>query len=778
MTTFASLLSMSENVSASRHVFERSTQENTLNFTMPKVVTSSEVEESGGWTLDRTPWIPALVMAVAMLIFLSLSFYNHHKRVRRKKEIIMDYLTTLLYSDVWSRGRSVSILCHTNSISFDELGRSFKIKSKEEKEPQDIMRERYIKDLVATITRNTKSSLKRIVSAPSEYRFNRISGPITADKKAFSMSLMDHQVSVDAGQLVPSDFRSVTQGSPEFKGSVSNGILLNPKARFYNPKYSPSFHDISSGDDLDNLEARGETTNQPWQPKGSNCRRTMDDTILHEERYADKPPSRVSAVETQRVRKSGSLHESQRTVESCYGKLLRAKASRTNSLYEISSDDPKSFCTSMCPQDVSGVHTTVFSLADCHSNALHLDSSGEVRETYSRNTNSLPFANYRQIQTLTNVKSSLAGEGKDKDGRTLVALSLSPTEVSHLPKSRSPLCVIDNDQNTKVSFWVHADHVSSNSCDDVSDVSEELYTPFPSHSSGSIESSSDETRLAASRSDDRLDKLVYNHQRNPIDLNVMRHSSKTDYNPMLPAEIQAVPSSSSLQVFLPVVLSGQPPVSTPVGARLHVAKYLKTRSGLARSVQACRKDDARSSGQDSKDNNPKLRSILKKTLSTQSTTALLLDGNMATSEWRSHDYGPEGDECVGAQDRVDSMTQQWTWDERHSTERQGAEQSAIANSLPRRSGPKGVREMSFPETSTNLWDMSGSTGSLGPESTRSWSGEGSVTDGLATTLSLEALPTQDSSRFGSNLHRLPRFQVRSGMQQRLKLSSSNEHIQG
>nr|KAG5714846.1 hypothetical protein BaRGS_000334 [Batillaria attramentaria] len=174
------------------------------------------------WLLVEFPWIPALIVGCCMVVFLSLSFYSHHKRVRRKRELLMDYLFILLNSGNWNRGRSVSILCNTNSIALTELGRSVKIKRKFEKQhsKEDRLSEKYLKDLVANMTHGRKKELTRFVSDPV-HRFTRVGGPKSVRKKSLSMGMFESSLGVHGGPLFPYDMGH----------SLDRGVLLDPSAQ-------------------------------------------------------------------------------------------------------------------------------------------------------------------------------------------------------------------------------------------------------------------------------------------------------------------------------------------------------------------------------------------------------------------------------------------------------------------------------------------------------------------------------------------------------------------
>ena len=72
-------------------------------------------------------WAPSVAVALAMLIFLAASFYIRHKKVMKKRELLMDYFYIIFQYGGLRRKRMVAALCNTNAITLRELGRSFMI---------------------------------------------------------------------------------------------------------------------------------------------------------------------------------------------------------------------------------------------------------------------------------------------------------------------------------------------------------------------------------------------------------------------------------------------------------------------------------------------------------------------------------------------------------------------------------------------------------------------------------------------------------------------------
>ncbi|RUS82617.1 hypothetical protein EGW08_009610 [Elysia chlorotica] len=72
-------------------------------------------------------WAPSVAVALAMLSFLAASFYIRHRKVVKKRELLMDYFHIIFQYGGLRRKRMVAALCNTNAITLRELGRSFMI---------------------------------------------------------------------------------------------------------------------------------------------------------------------------------------------------------------------------------------------------------------------------------------------------------------------------------------------------------------------------------------------------------------------------------------------------------------------------------------------------------------------------------------------------------------------------------------------------------------------------------------------------------------------------
>lgn len=70
-------------------------------------------------------WVPATIVATGMMLFLAISFYIRHKKVVKKRELLMDYFHIISQYGGMQRKRMVTALCNSNSIRLKDLGKSF-----------------------------------------------------------------------------------------------------------------------------------------------------------------------------------------------------------------------------------------------------------------------------------------------------------------------------------------------------------------------------------------------------------------------------------------------------------------------------------------------------------------------------------------------------------------------------------------------------------------------------------------------------------------------------
>ena len=190
-----------------------------------------------GQILEEYPWIPALAVGCSMAVFLSLSFYSHHRRVRRKRELLMDYVSTLLYSGAWDRGRSVSVLCNTHIMTLSDLTSSFKVKAsrKPDQHPQaDFLREKYLMDLFTFSDSNNKKGkkgLKRFTSAPSDTKFRRMASQLMAMNRVSRLG-RGGLATLARNFSMPGEFdvcdMDVPESVSEAKANITQGVLLDP----------------------------------------------------------------------------------------------------------------------------------------------------------------------------------------------------------------------------------------------------------------------------------------------------------------------------------------------------------------------------------------------------------------------------------------------------------------------------------------------------------------------------------------------------------------------
>lgn len=90
--------------------------------------TDNSVEDDDVLSYPTSPfpaWVPSVTVAISMFIFLAGSFYCRHRKVIKKRQILMDYFYVIFQYGGMRRKRMVAALCNTNSITLRELGRSF-----------------------------------------------------------------------------------------------------------------------------------------------------------------------------------------------------------------------------------------------------------------------------------------------------------------------------------------------------------------------------------------------------------------------------------------------------------------------------------------------------------------------------------------------------------------------------------------------------------------------------------------------------------------------------
>ncbi|XP_046581721.1 uncharacterized protein LOC124289156 isoform X4 [Haliotis rubra] len=84
--------------------------------------TVSHSQETNQGLEGKLLWIPGVLMGVAMMMFLGVSFYRYHMRFRRKRKLAMEYI---YLSQSTKRPRIGAPLCFTNNLRLSELCNSF-----------------------------------------------------------------------------------------------------------------------------------------------------------------------------------------------------------------------------------------------------------------------------------------------------------------------------------------------------------------------------------------------------------------------------------------------------------------------------------------------------------------------------------------------------------------------------------------------------------------------------------------------------------------------------
>ncbi|XP_067686147.1 uncharacterized protein [Haliotis asinina] len=84
--------------------------------------TVSQSHETSQGLAGKLLWVPGVLMGVAMMVFLAVSFYRYHMRFRRKRKLAMEYMN-LTHST--KRPRIGAPLCFTNHLPLSKLCGSF-----------------------------------------------------------------------------------------------------------------------------------------------------------------------------------------------------------------------------------------------------------------------------------------------------------------------------------------------------------------------------------------------------------------------------------------------------------------------------------------------------------------------------------------------------------------------------------------------------------------------------------------------------------------------------
>ncbi|KAK7507552.1 hypothetical protein BaRGS_00001487 [Batillaria attramentaria] len=736
------------------------------------------------WLLVEFPWIPALIVGCCMVVFLSLSFYSHHKRVRRKRELLMDYLFILLNSGNWNRGRSVSILCNTNSIALTELGRSVKIKRKFEKQhsKEDRLSEKYLKDLVANMTHGRKKELTRFVSDPV-HRFTRVGGPKSVRKKSLSMGMFESSLGVHGGPLFPYDMGH----------SLDRGVLLDPSAQpgldAHSTKFQRSMTDCGSYGDYNGILpvdvlSRSDhvassrqfppdfNTTVEAYPSGKAANGQVD--FVQAQTY-DQPRAPVLSMDMRKSfddRSVPSVHSPDPVTSS---DIHLSVPSRHQMPYEN-----KTFGADYSHDSVPSEHIegTTFGGTSRTKDQSELSPCSENKEVVR-----VSFAADRSVDELEPVSLHT-------DDKRFAPLRLDSDNHEYNRRSPSPICVIDEDPNLRVAY------LRNQSADnDLRDVKRQWSYP-ETRVYNSFDGWNGHRTDYAPRAADCLyratviknflklsnTRSLEHGARFSVDGQPSRHRSEdVDFNPIFPGETRAVATRAA---FLPGTLSNRTPDTQPASASHEAGVAKSFRFAFARRSRS--KPDSKGSDPDLDDSAPRPKArgskgYLSKTMSTQSTTALLFESGSpahdSERDFRSFDFPNRGgsisfDSVSEEPEYLEQSDNPRTMTFGHESLIQSATSSEpkIQTRHETRPGITVPREGPLEIVDWKDGRRGHREGHRGPEKGQ-----------LETVLSLDSLVRMDSSqgvRYTSNVQRLPRFQVRSGLQRHQQLLARHCSIPG
>ncbi|KAK7111972.1 hypothetical protein V1264_011506 [Littorina saxatilis] len=842
------------------------------------------------WTLGDTPWIPALVVGCGMVIFLSLSFYSHHKRVRRKRELLMDYLSTLLYSGVFTRGRSVSILCNTNFMPLSDLGRSFKIKFKDDVDPTsaDYLREKYLKDLLAFSddAKKRKKRLKRFISTPTEHKFRRVTGHMVARNKAIGGLTGLNGMGFGAlgrNLSMPSEVDSCDFDFPsslaEARKSITEGVLLDPNRVQHDPLSIQRFDTASEQCGNHSYENDGyfDHTGRPWllNPLNGTSKAHLSVSIEGYSARAQEishsiPPHDAWTIENP---PEHSLNEPQVSSDRKEGDLSRNKSDGFKTVTVESADLEPYAKHSAQNKDADPVQTQTFpnqlmrSVSDnvpfvsaassgekaaaenskktVYNESLTPTSCVAVSVTHS---SALPLYNhvFRPIRSLhyaphAVVQSPTEDLFSPDDDLTINQNGNIPgthlAECIGMPDT-SPMYSSANDYNvceygdcfpgrpsrqtSNVEFQRnhHSPSAQWDNCGlTLLPFSETLnipssYSPysdswksdtdFSSLSSDLYTKSLDEGDHTSLRSDTQNSKAAHtrsledNANTSPRRYRVQQRINSVGYNPLLPGELSPMLSVQTPTTFLPSAFSYNLPHANPKGSSPSPSKAFPPlrAPSLATTKKLLSKGSPKTSTGSHSFQLSKTRSILSKALSNQSTTALIPDSGTPPNIFGSVDSDPlsltspqkffdlkEESETSSINNNTDSktwVTQMFSHAEqgeggavgrKDREESQRGRDKERAERVMLQTSNFSVPEETLLSPQTELGPGIFTEPSSSPRiSRRNQDLHDLYTESMVPLKSLsfsrEGTPAVQQT---SNLHRLPRFQVRSGMNQHHKL---------
>ena len=772
---------------------------------------------SKAWTLGDSPWIPALVVGCGMAVLLSLSFYSHHKRVRRKRELVMDYLSALLYSGAWTRGRSVSILCNTNFIALSELGRSFKIKVKDDVDSaaaSEFLREKYLKDFLAfTNARGKrKRGLKRFISAPAENKFRRVACQLVARNSVMrlqrgGLGALARNLSMPGGPFDSYDF-DFPASLAEARKSITQGVLLDPSRMqedndgnsvgFQRP---PSTCESCFNHSCESAATPGRMSDpdpeQPSAPKAAQVHFSvaMDDHPVD----CGAPPSELSLARGQACEHLCARAKSAGTSAVLESSQPNAAESRSES-FDSSRASPSPLstndvsvsvtCSSAVPQCDHAFRPTrtlhysprVVDIPDDHIVSFDnpFREEPEVNACYPNdsamrcNMNSqtcVVYSSRREHGSSKYVPGFTGGVGETdvhiKRNQQSCAVCRVNTYSAPYPRYQNPLDKDrernDGDDSREYTLLSSQLHTKS-----LEEHKREVNFPDPGSPAGK-------------RAITYTKSLEYSMAKSPRRYQAHNGVNSMDFNPLFPGETHSSFSIQNPPSFFPSAFSRQLSPLAQEGREGNpdnaFGRIRAPKLATAKTTPFC------SSSKISKDfrpMKPKCRGALCKTLSTQSTRALISGSGTPPQGFGSQD----SDQCSptpAAYQRffslhetsdpvpVDNNNDPVTFAARGEME--GGVQS-LQRSVPpehyftqRAFSLKTVGEVTF-------GDSSSASRKLGD--VHKWE-----TDTMLPLESLSSAREQRSEvRQTSNVHRLPRFQVRSGVNQHRKLLAQHCHMQG
>ena len=766
------------------------------------------------WTLGNTPWIPAVVVGCGMFVFLSLSFYSHHKRVRRKREMLMDYLSALLYSGAWTRGRSVSILCNTNCIALSELGSSFKIKFDDnaKSSPAEFLREKYLKDLLdfTTARGRRKRRLKRFISAPVEHKFRRVACQFIANSNAARLrrggiGALARNLSMPGGPFDSYDF-DFPSSLAEARTSITQGVLLDPTR----------------------MRQDGVGGRVSFERAATACESCFNHSCKNADLNSAREPGQPAALKAAQPHPGAPLD----------GYSVQSQAPLEVSLacdqtYEL-------LCARTRPTDTSPVfestqHSEAESAVESSERNMHSESplsKNDISVSVTRSS-AVPLYNhaFRPTRTLqytpkvveipddrlASLNNPFQEESKAfnrcQNESTMELNINSHTCVVYAPEqSRSKYEQFFTEGTNETDVHVTRNHQLRAVChvntypvsypryenppdedhdkDDDKHTPEHTVMPLELHSKSLDEHGRRKTLSPSPNSPEKqainfTKSLDCGVTKSPRKFPVHHNINGTDYNPLFPGEIQSTFSVQNPPSFLPAAFCRQlPPLARDAGEACPSDALVRCRAPKLATQKTLSCKPTSKTSKDFRSIKSKSRGAFCKTLSTQSTRALIPDsGNplQGFSSLDSDQFSP-----TPACQRFFSLN------EESATSSSSNNNNNDLVTFAGQTFPRGEKE-----EEDRCWQMSDYPEHYPAQRACSLQTVGNVTWGdssafrrrgdvnkrdLDMMLPLENLSlareNRSEVRQSSNVHRLPRFQVRSGMSQHRRLLAQHCHVQG